>query len=261
MELIDIGLNLMHKSYNKDREEVMNNGKKAGVKGAIITGSDINSSIEASDYALKYPGVLYSTAGVHPHDAKTCNDDTIPKLEELSSKESVVAIGECGLDYNRNYSPQNIQRKWFIKQLELAEKLDMPVFLHDRESYNDFSKILRDFPAVAKKSVVHCFTGNKYEVEDYLSLGCYIGVTGWICDERRGDELREAVKHIPPERLMVETDGPFLIPRDLKPKPKKHRNEPKYLPHILNRIAEEMNLDSEKLAVQVTENTEKLFNI
>lgn len=261
MELIDIGLNLMHKSYNKDREEVINNGRNAGVKGAIITGSDINSSIGASDYALKYPGVLYSTAGVHPHDAKTCNEDTIPKLEELSSKDSVVAIGECGLDYNRNYSPQNIQRKWFIKQLELAEKLDMPVFLHDRESYNDFSKILRDFPSVAKKSVVHCFTGNKYEVEDYLSLGCYIGVTGWICDERRGDELREAVKHIPPERLMVETDGPFLIPRDLKPKPKKHRNEPKYLPHILNRIAEEMNMDSEKLAVQVTENTEKLFNI
>lgn len=261
MEFIDIGLNLMHKSYDKDREEVMLNANKLGVSKAIITGSDINSSVSASNYALKYPGVLYSTAGVHPHDAKTCDENTIPTLKKLAKKDSVVAIGECGLDYNRNYSPQNIQRKWFKKQLELAEELDMPVFLHDRESYSDFSKILREFPNVAEKSVVHCFTGDKYEVEDYLSLGCYIGVTGWICDERRGDELREAVRHIPSNKLMIETDGPFLIPRDLKPKPKKHRNEPKYLPHILNRIAKEMNLDSVELGVQVYENTRKFFNI
>ena len=261
MEFIDIGLNLMHKSYDKDRKDVMINANKVGVSKAIITGSDINSSILASGYALKYPGILYSTAGVHPHDAKTCDENTIPTLKKLAKNDSVVAIGECGLDYNRNYSPQNIQRKWFKKQLELAEELDMPVFLHDRESYSDFSKILREFPNVAKKSVVHCFTGDKYEVEDYLSLGCFIGVTGWICDERRGDELREAVKHIPPNKLMIETDGPFLIPRDLKPKPKKHRNEPKYLPHILNRIAKEMNLDSSELGIQVYENTRKFFNI
>lgn len=261
MEIIDIGLNLMHKSYNNDRNEIMDAAKKVGVSGAIITGSDIKSSISASEYASNFPGVLYSTAGVHPHDAKTCNEDTLTILEDLAKNECVVAIGECGLDYNRNYSPQDVQRKWFRKQLELADKLQMPVFLHDRESYNDFSKILREFPEVAKRSVVHCFTGNKDEVKDYLSLGCYIGVTGWICDERRGDELREAVKHIPPERLMIETDGPFLIPRDLKPKPKKHRNEPKYLPHILNRIAFEMDLDSEELAIQVTKNTKRFFNI
>ena len=261
MELIDIGLNLMHKSYNKDRREIILNGDKVGVKKAIITGTSINSSIEALDYASNYPGVLYSTAGVHPHDAKTCDDNTINILKDLAQNESVVAIGECGLDYNRNFSPQNIQREWFKKQLELADTLQMPVFLHDRESYSDFSKILRQFPDVAEKSVVHCFTGDKYEVEDYLSLGCYIGVTGWICDERRGDELREAVKHIPPERLMIETDGPFLIPRDLKPKPKKHRNEPKYLPHILNRIAYEMDIDCEVLATQVTKNTKEFFNI
>lgn len=261
MELIDIGLNLMHKSYNNDRNEIMDDAKKVGVSGAIITGSDIKSSISACEYASKYRGVLYSTAGVHPHDAKTCNEDTLIILENLAKNDCVVAIGECGLDYNRNYSPQDVQRKWFRKQLELADKLQMPVFLHDRESYTDFSKILREFPKVAKRSVVHCFTGNKDEVKDYLSLGCYIGVTGWICDERRGDELKEAVKYIPPERLMIETDGPFLIPRDLKPKPKKHRNEPKYLPHILNRIALEMGVDASKLAIQVTKNTKNFFNI
>lgn len=261
MKYIDIGLNLMHKSYNKDREEVIKNAQNVGVTNAIITGADIQSSIEAAEYSEKYPGILYSTAGVHPHDAKTCDENTIKILEELASKDSVVSLGGCGLDYNRNYSPQNIQRKWFKKQLELAEKLDMPVFLHDRESYPDFSNILKQFPSVAEKSVVHCFTGNKNEVEEYLSLGCYIGVTGWICDERRGDELREAVKCIPPQKLMIETDGPFLIPRDLKPKPKKHRNEPKYLPHILERIASEMGLDSDKLSKQVYKNTKSFFNI
>ena len=261
MEFIDIGLNLMHKSFNKDREELIENGKKVGVSKAIITGSSLSSSIDAANYASKYPNTLYSTCGVHPHDAKTCNEETIPQLEELAKEDCVVAIGECGLDYNRNFSPQSVQRKWFKEQLQLAEKLDMPVFLHDRESYEDFSKILRQFPTVAQKSVVHCFTGDKYEVEDYLSLGCYIGVTGWICDERRGDKLREAVKLIPPEKLMIETDAPFLIPRDLNPKPKKHRNEPKYLPHILNRIALEMNLDSDTLGIRVLKNTKEFFKI
>ena len=193
MELIDIGLNLMHKSYNNDRIEVMNAANEVGVTKAIITGSSINSSILAAEYALKHQGVLYSTAGVHPHDVKSCNNETLGILENLAKKECVVAIGECGLDYNRNYSPQNIQRKWFKKQLELADKLKMPVFLHDRESHDDFSRILKQFPEIAEKSVVHCFTGDKYEVEDYISLGCYIGVTGWICDVRLVRESRGLV--------------------------------------------------------------------
>jgi len=261
MELIDIGLNLTHKSYDNERKQVMEEAGEVGVTKAIITGADIHSSIKAAEYATKYPGKLYATCGVHPHDAKTCDDNTIPTLRQLAKKSNVVAIGECGLDYNRNYSPQNIQKKWFKAQLQLAKELNMPVFLHDRESYDDFAKILRKYPTVAKKSVVHCFTGNKYEVQDYIDLGCYIGVTGWICDERRGDNLREAVKYIPPERLMIETDGPFLIPRDLKPKPKKNRNEPKYLPHILDRIAKEMGLNSQELGEQVTKNTINFFNL
>lgn len=261
MELIDIGLNLMHKSYDKDRINVIEEAKKVGVTKSIITGSSIKSSIEAAEYSSKYPNTLYATCGVHPHDAKTCDEKTIETLRELASKDSVVAIGECGLDYNRNYSPQNIQRKWFEEQVKLAEELNMPLFLHDRESYDDFAKILRKHRTIAKRSVVHCFTGTKYEAEDYLDLGCYIGVTGWICDERRNQELLKAIKVIPPEKLMIETDGPFLLPRNLSPKPKKNRNEPKYLPHILNSIAKEMNIDPEKLANQVTKNTVEFFNI
>lgn len=260
MELIDIGLNLMHKSYDKDRIDVINEAKKVNVTKVIITGSSIQSSIQATEYALKYPN-LYATCGVHPHDAKTCDENTIDTLHKLAKNDCVVAIGECGLDYNRNYSPQNIQRKWFEKQVELAEKLDMPLFLHDRESYDDFAKILRKHKKMAKQSVVHCFTGTKYEAEDYLDLSCYIGITGWICDERRNSDLLKAIKVIPPEKLMIETDGPFLLPRDFEKKPKKNRNEPKYLPHILKRIAKEMNIEPETLAKEVTHNTKEFFRI
>lgn len=261
MELIDIGINLMHKSYDKDRTDVIEEAKKVGVTQNIITGSSISSSRTAVKYASKYPGTLFATCGVHPHDAKTCNENTISILRDLAKNDCVVAIGECGLDYNRNYSPQNIQRKWFEEQVKLAEELNMPLFLHDRESYDDFSKILRRHKEISKRSVVHCFTGTKYEADDYLELGCYIGVTGWICDDRRNDELLKAIKVIPPEKLMIETDGPFLLPRDFESKPKKNRNEPKYLPHILGRIAKEMNMDKYELGEQVTLNTRNFFNI
>lgn len=251
----------MHKSYDKDRENVIKEGEKVGVCKDIITGSSIKSSISAAKYAIKFPKLLYSTAGVHPHDAKTCNEQTIPTLRELASKPQVVAIGECGLDYNRNFSPQPVQRKWFEEQIKLAEELNMPLFLHDRESYNDFSKIMRRHKKIAQKSVVHCFTGSKYEAEDYLDLGCFIGITGWICDERRNDDMIKAVKIIPEDKLMIETDAPFLTPRDLTPKPKKNRNEPKYLPHILKKIAEVRGDDPEILSKKVTENTIKFFNL
>lgn len=261
MELIDIGLNLMHKSYAKDRISVMQEAKEVGVSKAIITGSSINSSKHAVNFAREHDNIVYATCGVHPHDAKTCDENTIDTLRTLAKEKCVVAIGECGLDYNRNYSPQPVQRKWFEIQIELAEELNMPLFLHDRESYDDFAKIMKKHGKIADRSVVHCFTGTKYEAEDYLDLGCYIGVTGWICDERRNDELLKAIKIIPPEKLMIETDGPFLLPRDLSPKPKKNRNEPKYLPHILKRIAKEMNMDSDELGKIVTQNTKKFFNI
>ncbi|MCQ2972879.1 MAG: TatD family hydrolase [archaeon] len=258
--LIDIGLNLMHKSF-KDKEKIMNDAAEVGVKQAIITGTNIQSSQLASEYANKFPGVLYSTSGVHPHDAKTCDENTIAILEKIASNNCVVAIGECGLDYNRNFSPQDVQREWFEKQIELAEKLDMPLFLHEREAHEDLYQILSSYD-IAKKAVVHCFTGTKKETENYIDLGCYIGVTGWICDMKRGKDLQEAVQVIPPEKLMIETDAPFLIPKNFDKKPKKNRNEPKYLPHILKTIAHYKNdCDAEQLAISVTKTTKEFFKI
>jgi TatD DNase family protein len=154
-----------------------------------------------------------------------------------------------------------LQRKWFEAQVELAEKLDMPLFLHEREAHKDLYDILKRHDDVVEKAVVHCFTGTKQEAQNYIDLGCSIGVTGWICDMKRGRDLQEAVSVIPPEKLMIETDAPFLIPKNFDKKPKKNRNEPKYLPHILETIALCMGLDAEELAVQVTKNTKEFFKI
>ena len=184
-DLIDIGLNLMHSSFKKDRVEIIEEAKKVGVNQFIITGTNIHSSHMAREYASKYPNTLFSTSGVHPHDAKTCNGHTIFELEKIAKDDCVVAIGECGLDYNRNFSPQNVQRKWFEAQVELAETLDMPLFLHEREAHDDLYNILSKHDQVIEKSVVHCFTGTKEEAQNYIDLGCYIGVTGWICDMKR----------------------------------------------------------------------------
>lgn len=261
--LIDIGLNLMHKSFDKNRAEIIEESAKVGVNQFIITGTNVQSSQTAKEYAKQnqFKNILFSTAGVHPHDAKTCNTETIVKLEEFAEEDCVVAIGECGLDYNRNYSPQDVQREWFRNQIELAEKLDMPLFLHERDAHEDMMKILQEYPKMAKKAVVHCFTGTKEEAENYLSIGCHIGVTGWICDERRGESLQEAVTVIPPEKMMIETDAPFLIPRNLPKKPKSNKNKPKYLPHILKTITEYKDMNPKDLGIAVTKTTKKFFKI
>ena len=251
----------MHSSFKKDRVEIIEEAKKAGVTQFIITGTNVNSSQLAAEYASKYPNTLFSTSGVHPHDAKTCNGHSMFELEKIAKNNSVVAIGECGLDYNRNFSPQDMQRKWFEAQIEVAERTGLPLFLHEREAHKDLYAILERHDSVIEKSVVHCFTGTKQEAQNYIDLGCYIGVTGWICDMKRGRNLQEAVSVIPPEKLMIETDAPFLIPKNFDKKPKKNRNEPKYLPHILNRIAYEMDIDSKILAIKVTKNTKEFFNI
>ncbi|KZX12459.1 Tat-linked quality control protein TatD [Methanobrevibacter oralis] len=261
-ELIDIGLNLMHSSFKKDRLEILKEASKVGVNQFIITGTNINSSEIACEFASKYPKTLFSTSGVHPHDAKTCDETTLKTLESIAQEDCVVAVGECGLDYNRNFSHPKTQREWFEKQVELAECLNMPLFLHEREAHEDLYNILKKHDSVAEKCVIHCFTGNKAEAQNYIDLGAYIGITGWICDMKRGLDLQDAVKIIPEDKLMIETDAPFLIPKNFDKKPKKNRNEPKYLPHILKTIAYFKNYENvDELARQITNNTKKFFKI
>lgn len=257
--LVDIGANLTHDSFDADRAEVIARARAAGVARFVVTGSDVEHSHKALGLCGTWPGTLYSTAGVHPHHAKDCTPDTPAELGRLLENSAVVAVGECGLDYFRNFSPPEIQRQVFEMQLALAEECGKPVFLHQRDAHADFMRILSAHRPRLSRAVVHCFTGTAAELRDYLELGCHIGITGWICDERRGLHLRDCVRSIPADKLMLETDAPYLIPRDLKPKPASHRNEPMFLPHIAAVVAACIGKTVEKLIDETTRNAEAFF--
>ncbi|RXJ72615.1 3'-5' ssDNA/RNA exonuclease TatD [Veronia nyctiphanis] len=259
--MIDIGVNLTSSQFSADRDDVVQRGKEAGVSAMILTGTDIESSTEAQALAALYPGYCFSTAGVHPHDAKTIDDLSLPQIRELAASPQVVAIGECGLDFNRDFSPRPQQEAVFEAQLSLAVELDMPVFLHCRDAHARFSDIFRKYQDKLAGAVLHCFTGDKDALTDCLDMGMSIGITGWVCDERRGADLQKLVAYIPADRLMIETDAPYLIPRDLKPKPKSRRNEPCHLPHIAARVAVCRGDDYEDLITVTTQNSRRFFNI
>jgi|HigsolmetaAR203D_1030402.scaffolds.fasta_scaffold00086_16 TatD DNase family protein len=258
--LVDIGINLAHDSYDHDRSAVIARAVAAGVTRMVITGSSRESTIRAIDLVREQPERFRCTAGVHPHHATELDESLAVELAQLARGDEVVAVGECGLDYFRNFSPPAAQQAAFRKQLELAVEVGKPVFLHQRDAHEDFLAILRDYRPRLVGGVAHCFTAGLEEMRAYLDLGLYIGITGWICDERRGLHLREVVRHIPRERLLVETDGPYLLPRDLDPKPASRRNEPMYLPHVLRAIAAARGEDPEELGAITTRNALELFS-
>ena len=261
-DYIDIGVNLTGSSFQDDRNEVIQRAAQAGVNAMIVTGTDVDHSRKAIELCQRYPQSLFATVGVHPHHADDYTLETSRQLVELGSQKCVVAIGECGLDFNRNFSTQENQRTAFDAQLELAAEIGKPVFLHQRDAHDDFVAMLKNVRPELSGAVAHCFTGTAAEVNDYLELGMYIGVTGWICDERRGQDLQQAVKEIPLNRIMLETDAPYLLPRDLAEKPlKKGRNEPCYLPHIAEAVSRYMGVDIEELRQAVLSNAKIFFNI
>jgi TatD DNase family protein len=260
-ELTDIGSNLTHDSFDADRDEVIANAAQAGVTRQVVTGADLAGSRQAAALAAAHPGRLWSTAGVHPHHAGSFDAAHAEQLGELLTLPQVVAAGECGLDYFRDLAPRAAQRSAFLAQLEIAATAAKPVFLHQREAHEDFKAILVDCHRSLRGAVAHCFTGDPAQLEDYLSLGLHIGVTGWVCDERRGGDLRQSVPRIPPDRLMLETDAPYLLPRDLRPRPASRRNEPKYLPHIARRVAQMRNEAYEVLARRTTRNALAFFGL
>ncbi len=261
IDLIDIGVNLTHESFAPDMPAVLSRAVGAGVSRLIVTGASLSGSKSAATLAADYPGRLYATAGVHPHHAEEFVDEQVSDLQAIATRPGVVAIGECGLDFFRNFSPRDAQISAFESQLALAAKLQRPVFLHQRDAHEDFLPRLRDYVGYLPGGVAHCFTAGPKELKAYLDLGLYVGITGWICDERRAAELREAVSYLPRDRVMLETDAPYLLPRDLPDKPRGRRNEPAYLPHILRTAAAYMDCSPAELAVSATHNTEALFNL
>ncbi len=261
MEWVDIGVNLAHDSFDADRDAVMQRAAQAGVVQMMVTGASEDGSRKAIELARRHPGVLYATAGVHPHHASDLTAEALPALASMARASEVVAVGECGLDYFRDLSPRDLQRRAFAWQLELAPQTGKPVFLHQRDAHADFVAILREHRATLAGGVAHCFTAGAAELDAYLELGLAIGITGWICDERRGLHLREVVKKIPADRLMLETDAPYLLPRDLNPAPKTRRNEPRHLPHVARAVAAARNESPEALARTTTENARRMFGL
>lgn len=237
MDLVDIGANLGHESFGHDLPAVLDRAAAAGVVQMVVTGASEQGAIDALALARAHPGRLACTAGVHPHHASDYGSSTESVLRELHALPEVVAVGECGLDYHRDFSPRPAQRRAFERQLELAVAAGKPLFLHQRDAHADFMAIMAGFAGRIGPAVVHCFTGTVGELRDYLEAGWHVGITGWLCDERRGRHLRELVREIPADRLMVETDAPYLLPRNLRPMPAHRRNEPMYLPHIVEELA------------------------
>ncbi|HET7370093.1 MAG TPA: TatD family hydrolase [Gammaproteobacteria bacterium] len=258
---MDIGANLTHDSFDHDRDSVLERARAVGVGTMVVTGADVAGSESALTLARQYPEFLYATAGVHPHVAAEYGDQASARLRSLADAPEVVAVGECGLDYFRNFSPRDAQASAFAAQLELAAELQMPVFMHQRDAHADFLEVYDRFRSGIVRGVVHCFTGTADELEDYLARDLYIGITGWICDERRGLHLREFVGRIPANRLMIETDAPYLLPRDLDPKPAMRRNEPMHLAHIARVLAGCRGEDPEQLAAATTANARRFFDL
>jgi TatD DNase family protein len=266
LELIDIGANLTHESFDHDLSQVLERAQDRGVGKIIVTGADEAGSDAAAVLAHSRPGVLYSTAGIHPHHARDCHAGTIDHLRSLAETHPLVAIGETGLDFYRDFSPRALQEKWFEAHLDLAAELQLPLFLHQRDAHDRFVGILARYLSNLADLVVHCFTGTEEELKEYLEMGCHIGITGWICDERRGHHLKDFVGLIPDDRLMLETDAPYLLPKDMKPrdmqpKPKGRRNEPAYLPHILRAVAKARAQSTASLAASTRANARRFFRL
>ncbi|TBR36634.1 MULTISPECIES: TatD family hydrolase [Dyella] len=261
MELLDIGANLTHESFHHDFDAVMQRARDHGVVQMVVTGASKEGSTHALDLARRLPGELYATAGVHPHHAIDYDDATDALLRELADQPEVRAVGETGLDYNRNYSPRDVQLAVFERQLQIAVDKGKPLFLHQRDAHEDFVNLLRRYREKVPAAVVHCFTDSGDALRDYLALDCHIGITGWICDERRGTHLRELVKRIPSHRLMIETDAPYLLPRTVKPAPSHRRNEPMYLRHICHEVARDRGESVEVTAANSTATARAFFGI
>lgn len=257
--MIDIGANLTDKAFRHDLNDVLDRAQRAKVNHIVVTGTDLEHSQYAVDLCGRHSGYLSSTAGIHPHNATGVQKQTTQQLTQIALNKCVVAIGETGLDYYRNFSPRLDQIAAFETQLQLAVDLSLPAFIHDRDSKGELLAIVKNFPKLS--AVIHCFTGSASLLQDYLDLELYIGITGWICDERRGQELYQCVSMIPDDRLLMETDSPYLLPRSMKPRPRSRRNEPANLEHVCVALATARGQTVEHIQRITQDNAKTLFGL
>ncbi|MEO8849179.1 MAG: TatD family hydrolase [Casimicrobiaceae bacterium] len=261
MHLIDIGANLGHESFREDFDAVLQRARDHGVAEIVVTGASAGGSRAAHALARSHPGFLHATAGVHPHHANDYDEATDALLRDLCQMPEVKAVGETGLDYFRDLSPRAAQIAAFERQLDIAIACGKPLFLHQRDAHADFIACMDNVRGRIGTAVVHCFTGERDELLAYIERGFYVGITGWICDERRGAHLRDLVKLIPADRLLIETDAPYLLPRDLTPKPPHRRNEPMYLAHVCAAVAAARGEETAQTAALTTANARGFFRL
>jgi TatD DNase family protein len=259
--LIDIGANLGHESFKADFDAVVERASAANVAHMVVTGSDLESIGEAVRLTERQPAAFSATAGIHPHYADQLDDHTLDYISDLASRRVICAVGETGLDFFRDLCAREVQEQSFVQHIALAKQMQLPMFLHQRDSHERFIGILREHRAELKDVVVHCFTDTASALEDYLALDCHIGITGWICDERRGAHLIDCVGAIPADRLMLESDAPYLMPRSIRPKPRTRRNEPCTLPAVLRAVASARGESEDQLARATTANARRFFSI
>jgi TatD DNase family protein len=263
--LVDIGANLTNRAFQGDLDEVLERAAGEGVGAILVTGTSVAGSRRAREIAVERRKLasprLFATAGIHPHQASSASREALAEVRELARRDRVVAVGECGLDYNRDFSPRDRQRACFEAQLEIASEVRKPVFLHERDAYEDFARLLERWRPKLVGGVVHCFTGERAALERYLALDLHVGITGWICDERRGAHLRGLVRLVPAGRLLVETDAPYLLPRDLGPRPAAGRNEPAFLGHVARTVAACRGEAPERLIEHTTAAAVQLFGL
>ncbi len=258
MQMTDIGANLTHDSFDADRDEVVRRARELDID-MVITGADPVGSERAIELAEQYR--CRCTAGIHPHHADTADEHALTRIAEMSNHPLVCAVGETGLDYFRDFSPRDAQRMVFQAHLEIAAKNGLPLFLHERDASEDFINILEQHRSHLNYIVVHCFTGSAEALAAYIELDCHIGITGWLADERRGQHLIPLIETIPLDRLMIETDAPYLMPRNIKPKPKDRRNEPAYLPWVCQAVANATGESTDEVASRTHENAQRFFGL
>ena len=259
-ELFDIACNFSSNRYDNDLDEVIKNAKNNNVTKFLVVSASINDVDKVYSIYQKYRSDCFFTVGTHPHHANEINSESMKKMRILVKDLKPCSVGETGLDFFRNLSTLEEQIFAFEEQIKLSIEFNKPLFLHQRDAHDEFIKIIMKYKNDINKAVVHCFTGTQKQLDSYLNLGFYIGLTGWICDERRNVELRKSIKNIPLDRLMIETDSPYLIPRNLIIKPKNNRNEPSYLPHIAKEIADIINIDLSKLIDITYKNSISFFS-
>jgi len=269
--LVDIAGNLTNKAFRDDLPAVLTRAKDAGVSAIIVAGVSTTTSRRGWEMAVDHRGRpdvprMVATSGIHPHHASQASKEALYEIADLAKRgaaaNEVVAIGECGLDYNRDFSPRDVQRRAFEAQLEIAAELNKPVYLHERDAHEDFATILeRWLPKLPRGGVVHCFTGSRSTLERYLAMDLHIGFTGWLCDERRGKHLLDLVSLVPRNRLMVETDCPYILPRDMPNKPKDGRNEPAFVAHVAKAVAKARGESFDDLREHSTKTAQAFFGL